>query len=90
MAEGLGSLDLRRWQRIGDPVEFPVWLGLQGLAACSNEPNYVTKDRHNPMFFFGNVKKNGVRYFRTSFPKVGRIGDVVTYRFLDHSYLPDG
>jgi len=84
--EGEGSLDHRQWHRIGDPVTFSHWLPLQGIAACSNDPGFVTKDGHAPRFLFGNVTKNEVRYYASSFAAIQRIGHVVQHAVIEHSF----
>ncbi|HTJ44028.1 MAG TPA: hypothetical protein VL463_18105, partial [Kofleriaceae bacterium] len=83
---GEGSLDHRQWHRIGDPVTFSHWLPLQGIAACSNDPGFVTKDGHAPRFLFGNVTKNEVRYYASSFAAIQRIGHVVQHAVIEHSF----
>jgi hypothetical protein len=88
VAEGQGSMDQHRWHRIGPAIELPSWLGLQGIGACSNDPDARTQDGQNPKFFFGNVRKNGVRYFVRSFPHVSAIGRVVDHHVVDHSFEP--
>src|SRR5262249_19754359 len=67
VARGYASLNGRDWQLVGAPVTFrTTYLTLQGIAASSNDPNFVTRDGQAPKFLFGNVMKNGVRYFQRS------------------------
>lgn len=89
-ADALASLDGHRWHRVGDPVELPFWLGLQGIGACSNDPRFRTADGGNTRILFANPVRNGRRLYRPSFDHVLKIGNVPELVIRDYSFPRGG
>ncbi|WP_437283038.1 hypothetical protein WME90_21420 [Sorangium sp. So ce375] len=76
-AQGYASADGVSWQQLGAPVWFQQELGLQGLAASSNDPNKSNADGTPTRFLFGNVRRNGNRQTFGLTPVVYKEGGVL-------------